>query len=370
MKFGKKLFPLTLLPLMMLGAGGAAEANTTKIPADSPKIQYFGRWHADGGVYASNWGATYITAIFTGTSLYADLSENPNVWWRVSIDGGAYRRFKAQGENTLLAENLEPGSHTMRLVRSTEGGGGIAEFRGFALDEYHSLLKPVIKLERRLEFVGDSITAGAMNDGTYWESKANYYDVEDGDMAYGPQLARMLGADYSVIGVSGQGVVHNYAEEPPYDGVHTADSYEWTYYDSVYREDNPPWDTAKFPVDAIIVSIGTNDFIDRANLTEEDFKAGYDRLLTVIRNRNPGKPIICVEPLPAWVGTDARRWITDVIAEQEKNGQENLHYIAVNETEPLLTAEDYTDGETHPNKRGTAKFAAFLRQKVASVLGW
>ena len=365
-----KLCSLALLPLTMLGTVGTADANAGKVPATSSKIQYFGRWHEQDGTYYSGNGATYITAIFTGTTLTADLDTSPLVWWRVSIDGGDWRKFKAQGEHTVLAADLAPGSHTVRLVRSTEGSGGVVGFHGFTLDEYHSLLKPRLTLNRRLEFVGDSITAGAMNSGRYLPEKNNYYDVENGDMAFGPQLARMLQADYSVIGVSGQGVAHNYTETSPYDGVHSADSYDWTYYNSEFSADNLVWDTNKFPVDAIVVSIGTNDFTDRDTLTAADFKAGYRRLLDTVARKNPGKPIICTEPLPSWIGADGRRWIAETVEEFQNDGHAQVHYIAVNETEPLLTADDYTDGETHPNKRGSAKFAKFLRHKVAAVLGW
>ena len=95
MRYLRTLLGSFILSLAIMGAsvfpGYAAE-----IPADSPEIQYFGRWDAQEGVYRCGYGATYIKANFTGTSLKADISGD-GIWWRVSIDGGEFRRLKPQG---------------------------------------------------------------------------------------------------------------------------------------------------------------------------------------------------------------------------------------------------------------------------------
>lgn len=367
MKYWRELLLVSLLSLSVTGATPVAQAR--EIPADSPKIQYFGRWDAQDGVYRCGYGATYIKTVFTGTSLTANLADN-GIWWKVSIDGGRFRRLQSQGEHTVLAENLSPGMHTALLVRLTEGRAGISEFRGFILDEHHTLLKPEPMKKHRLEFVGDSITAGAMNMGRYIPAKNNYHAVEDGDMAYGPQLARMLDADCSIVAKSGQGVAHNYTEQPPYNGVHAADSYEWTFFYDQFSPENLHWDAAKFPVDATIIALGTNDFTGRDHLSKEDFQAGYRKLLANVRRMNPGKPIICLEPLPSCQGTEPRLWIQETVAELTATGEPQIYFIPVNEEKPLLSPSDYTDGDTHPNVKGSALLAKYLKDKVAAILGW
>ncbi len=361
-----KILSLSLLGILLFcGETGAEELR--RIPPGSRNIQYFGRWDRGPEISRCAAGAACIKAVFTGTSLRADLTDT-GIWWRVSIDGQSFKPLQSRGADTLLAEGLSPGSHTVLLVRSTEGEAGISEFRGFILDRHATLLKPEPMKARRLEFVGDSITAGAMNLGRY--TGENYYDLEDNDMAYGPQLARMLDADYSVIGNSGQGVSHNYAEEFPYDGIHAADSYLWTFPVKQNSDDTTPWDPTLFPVDAVIISIGTNDFIDRENLTAADFKEGCRRLTAAARELNPGKPIIWVEPLPSWLGSDARSWIRETLDEMEAEGDSRLYFIPVNEEKPLLTADCYADGETHPTQKGSAILAEYLKDKIAAILGW
>ena len=124
--------------------------NVRKIPAKTPLIQYFGRWEKSLDACRCAQGATYIKANFTGRLLLADLTD-PGNWWRVSIDGSPFRRFRPQGENTLLAENLSAGRHKVLLVRSTEGYMGISEFRGFFLERSEALLPPDPPKPRCLE---------------------------------------------------------------------------------------------------------------------------------------------------------------------------------------------------------------------------
>ena len=358
---------ISCLSLALMGMTSPT-ADMADISADSPEIQYFGRWDAKDGVYRCGYGATYIKANFTGTTLKADLS-GEGIWWRVSIDGKEFHRLKAQGKDTLLGENLSPGEHKVLLVRSTEGQAGISEFRGFTVDDGAGLTKPDPLKKRRLEFVGDSITAGAMNDGKFQGS--NYHDVEDNDMSYGPQLARMLHADYSVVAKSGQGIARNYAEAWPLKDVHASDSYDWTFFSKTFSPQNTSWNTKNFPVDAIILSLGTNDFSDENRMpTAKEFKDGYRKLIAIVRKKNPGKPIICTDPAPDHVIILAQIWIRQVVKEMNSQGDDKIYFISFNEKGPLLKAEDFADGNTHPTKEGSRKLAVYLKEKVAGILGW
>ena len=212
MKMQKLLLAAALLGLGLYVGVPGAEAAVSIAPNDA-NLQYFGRWDMrDAANYQCAQGAVYIKANFTGTSLKVNLRD-PNDKWRVSIDGGPFRKFKPRGQGTVLAENLQPGTHKLLLVRSTEGYMGVSQLKGFELDDGAQLLAPDARKGRTLEFVGDSITAGAKNDGELQNN--NYNDIEDTDQAYGPKVARLLDADYSIVAKSGEGVVHNWADDWP-----------------------------------------------------------------------------------------------------------------------------------------------------------
>ncbi|ORT99760.1 hypothetical protein D081_1644 [Anaerovibrio sp. JC8] len=292
--------------------------------------------------------------------------DDRNCWWRYEIDGKPYNRIKFKKETTILAENLENGQHEIRLVRSTEGEAGLSIFMGFILDDGAEFL-PIKEPNRlKLEFVGDSITAGAFNDGPH--EVVMYHDVENNDMSYGPQLARMLDADYSVLGKSGEGLVHNYAEEWPYNQVHTADRYPWTYYSFNWNDEHPDWNFADNPTDAILISIGANDFLFENKPTEDEFIKGYINLINVVRNHNPKAAIICIEPVPAVIGPDAGLWTEKAVKELIKQGDKAIYYIPLNKGTPLLQASDYVGDGVHPTQEGSRKIAEYLKDKVETML--
>lgn len=359
--------------------------NSVCLPPDAPHIRYFGRWDTtDSDNYRCAQGAVYIRLNFTGAGIKARLLDEAN-YWKVSIDGGPFRKFRPAGCITSLAEELPSGSHRLLLVRMTEGLCGTSCFQGFILDSGASSLTPDAPKGRCLEFVGDSITAGAKNSPAPSPSQPDYYDMEDSDMAYGPQLARMLNADYSVLGVSGEGFIHNWDEIKPYNRVHTADRYKWILYSDVCRRELL-WNPEQFPADAVILCTGTNDFIDRKPgfpatdyinpdgssriPQKDDFIKGYTKLVRSIRCINPHAAIICLEPPPAWAGREPHLWIDNSVSRLRAKGDKNLHYIPLNVPTPLLTADDYAGDLTHPTAGGAKKIALYLKDKVAAIMRW
>ena len=372
---GKKILMASLLlglsAAFAVGAAGygTAEAAVTIAPSDA-HLQYFGRWDkTNAQEYQCAQGAVYIKANFTGTSIKAKMRD-PNDKWRVSIDGSAFKKIKPRGNEIVLAENLKPGTHKLLFVRSTEGYMGVTQFRGFELDDGARLGQPDPLKSRRLEFVGDSITAGAKNDG---ELKGkNYNDIEDNDQAYGPKVARMLNADYSILAKSGEGVVHNWADPWPSNQVHTADRYVWTLYSEKKDGPHAKWNPQDFPIDATIIAMGTNDFSKPAqhSPTKAEFVAGYVKLIKTVRSLNPGKKIICTEPVPGWVGKRGRDWVKTAVDEVTQSGMKDVYFLTINVPQPLLAESDYAHDSTHPLQTGHQKIADYLKDKIAAIMGW
>ena len=339
-----------------------------EVAASSPAIQYFGRWAGNDGCQECGQGACYIRTDFTGTSLRAELTGADGIWWRVSIDGGPFRRFQPQEQPVMLAEKLAPGRHSVLLVRSTEGAAGISTFRGFLVDDGAELLVSGQQRTRRLEFVGDSITAGAHNDGV---RTAHYQDTENTDMAFGPVLARMLKADYSVEAKSGACVVRNYDEAWPWRGKHIRDYYDGTFIAPRPGAANPQWDARRFPVDGIILAVGTNDTTaGQISPVKPVFIAGYLQLLEKIRVQQPRVPIICMEPVPYRIRRDVCDWIQEAVRQRKASGDDQVYFAAVNEDGPLLAEDDFAQDWTHPVYSGAVKVAEHIRDRVAAILGW
>ena len=366
MIFGKKNWLLGILLFAVFLSSlltGPADAQQF-VPADSTAIQYFGRWDQSGaGRARTGRGAAYLRVDFTGTSLKLCLRDTQN-WWRYSIDGREYTKFRPMTEETVLAENLAPGRHQLFLIRCTEGRYGISTLDGLKLDDGAELLAAAQPSPRRIEIVGDSIAAGANNDGP---AGLSYRSKEDGSAAFAPELARQLGAEWSVVAKSGEGIVHNYGESWPGDGLHAEDTYARTF----YTQAEPVWNPDRFPPQVILIALGTNDFTDAQRKPEEaDFAAGYERLVRLIRKMNPEAVIIGVEPVPAVIGPKAGEWEQQTIQRLRAEGDQKLHYIPLNASGPLLQEADYAGDGTHPTAAGAKKLADYLHGPVAEIMGW
>ena len=216
--------PASLLAIMSAGvvppglrrSDFAREALPTPlIPPDDAKLRWVGRiaGGADGKLLA--WSGSELRARFTGTQL--GLSFSAKHWgsshFTVEIDGRSHW-LAAPGNATSdwkLREPLPPGEHTLRLVKRTEAPMAETVFLGLRLADGGQLLDPPPPRPLKLEFYGDSITAGACNGDVADDQYDDLYP-HDGTRAYGAVTAARLGADYVGIAVSGIGITATWGE--------------------------------------------------------------------------------------------------------------------------------------------------------------
>lgn len=368
-----------------------------QVAAGDDRLQYFGRWdHSLPGQVRTGRGAVYVKANFTGSSLAVEL-EDKSSWWRYSIDGQAFKRFQPEQRAVrgavLLAEKLPAGRHHLLLARETEGNVGLSTIKGWRLAPGGTLLAGDRVSGRRLEFVGDSIMAGAFAYGP-----GPYTEQENGYMAYGPQLARLLNADWSVVAKSGEGVVRNYlegtaagqgtaaAKQPTAEKKQTAGSAlskaaekiktgpvvhaRENYLRTLFTEPKPLWKNQAFAPQLILVSYGSNDFSENYEVEKARYVQGYVRLLQTIRKKNPRARIVCLEPVPYTTNRQAGYWAHLAVQERQAEGDELVYYWTVNRPRPCLEASDFAGDEEHPLIKGHTKLARYLKDKVARLLGW
>jgi lysophospholipase L1-like esterase len=354
---------LSLLPIYSLGE--AADLSQLVKPS-APEIAYGGRWEKTSKqLYRVGRGAAYLEANFVGDTIGAKIDDKgQEIFWLAQIDNGKLQRFQAKKDTTVLGTKLGSGNHKLLLARDSEGSAGVTDFAGLILDKSSKLLPPPATPKYKLEFLGDSITAGAYALGDGMADNASYMTVESSYLAFGPELARQLGAEYSVIASSGEGIVHSYMEREYAIGNHAIDNYKRTF----FSEYLPQWQETGREPDVIILNHGTNDYIGSPFPRPEYFEAGYRYMIETIRKMHPSSIILCVSPVPV-----AEYQITDPIiahavqAEQNK-GDKRVYYIPLNSERPLLQSSDFAGDNTHPLAKGHAKIADFLYPIVANFL--
>lgn len=367
-----------------------------KVDADDLRIAYMGRWQHNGdGTMSTGRGAVTLELAFRGSFAAVEIQGEAPVWWEVSVDDGPFRRFRGEDGVNILASGLGRGNHTLVLVRDTEGSQGVTRVERFLLDRNSWVLpardaKGKVLAEsgaRRIEFVGDSVTAGA-----FLQPGEDYFQREDGYRAFGPRTARLLGAEWSCVASSGEGVARNNQERPPYDSFHAADQYDRTF----FSEEEPRWNSFYWKPDVVVVAFGENDYNDPSLAPAPAvFRNAYRELLGKIRRMNPEAVILCLSPAGFDSAGPASPQIQSVVEGLRLAGDRKVYWIDLHEKpdfygihssggvlarrleesaglvagRDLLMEGDFLDG-VHPRSSGHEKMARILAGKIAGIMDW
>ncbi len=340
----------------------AAQGETLQIPPTDSHLRYEGRFDfQDPERPAFDWSGSSIEALFTGSTLTILLQDGSN-HYNVTIDGRTSVLQTVPGQISYpVAVDLPPGEHYLRLSKRTEAYVGAGVFVGLVVDAGQELLDLPALPDRRLEFVGDSITAGYGIEG---DSPECYFTpaTQNAALTFAAQTAESLHARYSLLALSGLGVVRNLRDNDTASPV-TAISY----IDRALAM-NPvakasPLDTAP---DAVIINLGTNDFSSLPFPDDDSFVAAYRQLLHELRARYPAAHLVALAG-PLMQGR-AHQLIATAVELQAAEGDERTHFVSLEDT-LVRTAVDF-GCDWHPNTAGHQKMAAQLTPALAHILDW
>ncbi len=266
-------------------------------PSDS-LIQYVGRISFLNPERPQfNYPGIQVNVCFEGTRLQM-LCKPKSGYWMAQIDNAEPFKVAFTGRRdslVTLCSALPQGIHTARLMYIIEGWDLHPEFRGFVTDG--RLLPPPSLPDRRIEFIGNSITCGYGNEAMRPTDRYSY-ETQNHYLSYAQITARHLNAVAHIVARSGIGVYRNY--NGPRTG--TPDNrmdvqYEYTLYAerSIFRREggvmNEPWDFRRFQPQVICINLGTND-LSTNNYDIKLLKDGYHKLLRLVRQHNPNSKIV------------------------------------------------------------------------------
>ena len=343
-----------------VGPGSSSEEGSTSTTADpgsssgepegDPAIHWVGRHDAsDPAAVRMSWSGSGFVVRFDGSGVAVSLDDQAG-FMTVVVDGEVQPTLTTTpGMQTYpLAADLPPGRHVVELYRRTEGNQGTTVVHDVTLDG--ELLAPP-SVERRIEIIGDSISAGYGNEGV---DPCDFTpDTENHYLTYGAVAARELGAEVHTIAWSGKGMVHNFGgdtNEPMpeiYDRTIAAEPGDWTF----------AWQP-----DAVVVNLGTNDFSTDNDPTEEMFVTAYIAFVEHLRDVYPDAFILVVTP--SLFGLDlpvVEGYLGDIVAQVN---DPNVAYANIN----AVWMGSGCNG--HPNVATHAGMAANLVTELEAHLGW
>ncbi|MEO8563210.1 MAG: GDSL-type esterase/lipase family protein [bacterium] len=298
-----KLLSLLVAILTLAGCAAAPTPapNTGRAlhsyPATDERVRVMGRHVADGNAVA--FGASGVTFFlkFRGTALDVDIERaladsTEHDWFTVIVDGGEPTRFRTQPHTRwyTLARALPHREHVVVLSKATEGQNGHDRLVAILTDE---LLSADPLPTRRIEFIGNSITAGYGLDSRPIACKqGTWYDATHAWLAYGPRVARRVNAQWMLSAISGIGMVRNWNSPGPV----MPNVYQGVFMD--YADSSTRWDFSRYSPDLVIIALGTNDFSDgdgktpRSALDGDTFVREYAQFVAGVRSRYPSARLL------------------------------------------------------------------------------
>jgi hypothetical protein len=357
------------------GGGKSASSGSVAVDARAPELRLEGRFDdGDAAGPRFQWPGTAIRLRFAGTGVKVTLGEHSleldeyqqvaHDWYDVSLDGQHLSEFEAQeGVQTYtLASGLNKGEHELILRKRTEAFVGIGQFLGFELDAGSTVLHDAAP-SRRIEFIGDSITAGFGVDQAapcLFSARTENYTH-----SYAYLTAQALGAEQMVLAITGAGAYRNWLGS-------TVNTIGDLYPRTMPTDWNSRWDFSRWTPDVVVINIGTGDFTG-GDPGRDAFLGAYRSLLTRVRNNYPAALlVIAVGPMlsdlwPAGARalTQGRSYMSDLVAERNQAGDARVKLIEFPNQDGSATG-----CKSHPSaatqSRVAVELTAFLRQQ----LGW
>lgn len=297
-----------------------------RVDADSPGIVYVGRVKRDetGGVHFRLPGVQ-IHARFIGDSVAVEMAPYSG-YFMVEIDNmPPFKVISPRCEKVInLASGLPWGKHVVKLTYCNEGETAPPVFYGFILGPQGQLLDRPELPERKIEFIGDSITCGYGNEDFSEDKAYPYIHVNNAYYSYAQQTARMLAAQ--CVQVSRSGICLNYDRHTPGVAVfHNMFSlYPFTLF--APEHDSEKWNHKKYVPDVVCINLGTND-CEQPGFDKDDFAVGMVKFVKGLRSRYEcAKVVLLSGPMLSGEQLANVKYALDRAVEVLKNEGENEVY--------------------------------------------
>ncbi len=356
-------------------------AADTGVDAGTPALRYIGRTLTDGTDPDGNgactvsepcyeWSGTQVVARFTGATSFALTMSDYGSYFDVYVDGALAGTpvVGSSGQTSYtLATGLSASSvHEVSLYKRTEASmSGRTMIQGYTFPGGGGmLLPPTPPAARRIEVVGDSISCGYGVLGPNASCDGTDLAYEDHADSYGAVAARSLGADLYTIASSGRGMYVNI------DGTMTGTI------PAIYGLTLPygmgsgglwpsAWSFASWEPDAVVIDLGTNDFLYNGD-PGAPFEAAYVAFLQRVRQSYPHAWVFCANsPILSGANhTGLEGYIQQALTTL---ADAKMSYVPF----PTQSQDASAEGcDGHPNVATQAALGAQLTTVIKAALGW
>lgn len=369
---------LLIISFILLSFNACAADGAINISPNSDNVKFLGRSYFDDDTLWMCYSGTGAAFSVNAKRLDIEIKGDSNANGYEDLANGARIAVFVNGERKLdkmvcnqtqtytVFNEKKPVSGEVRIVKLSETVNSLAGISKIIVDK-NGTVKPVASKELKIEFIGDSITCGYGVD----DLDRNHHfatSTEDNSKTYAYKTAELLDADYSMVCVSGWGIVSGYTS-----GAKQADSVLPKIYDKLgftwgrsfngKRPNEIEWDFTQFVPDIVVINLGTNDasYVKGKTDRKEEFKTAYIKFIKDIRTKNPEAKIICSLGI---MGDDMYASIQEAVDSYTKSCDDKNVYVHrfINQLSSDGIAADW-----HPSEKTHEKAATSLVMKIKSL---
>ncbi|MBW8888039.1 MAG: hypothetical protein JF616_09820 [Fibrobacteres bacterium] len=339
---------LVNITVAWMAFAGAARAADILLAPDNPAINYYGRFDfSNPKAPRFDWSGSAIEFTVAATASVGMEMADGAGYYDVEIDGTIQatpiNANSASSKKYALAAGLSADKHLIRVIRRNEPYPNIATFGGVYLADGGSLAATP-KPTRKMEFVGDSWTAGYFNEACT-EQQAN----TNTNKAWARLTSKAFHAQDIIVAESGIGLAKSLSGKTV-----MPKKYPDTF-DTIGTVPTPAWDFAWKP-DIVSVFLGIND--KNAGATDQQFATAMHDFVTTIRGHYPDAAILFIS---ATGGMDAAAK-SAVAAETTSLGHKRVYW---QECKTVGSGCQY-----HPTLAQHQEIANTMIARIMGITGW
>lgn len=282
------------------------EGTTAVLTADTAKL--VGRTYLNDDVLWAAFSGAGAEFIYTGKKLDitivgdgASTAGNADNYARVAIYVDKERVIDDmldEKEKTYTAfESDSEKSVDVQIIKLSECAMSTFGIKPIKLGEGEKI-EPAKEKDLKIEFIGDSITCGY---GVDDPDKEHHFktSTEDVTKAYAYKTAQALDADYSMVSISGYGIISGYTDsgkkpEQTIPQYYDKLGFSYNKFADSLEVAGLEWNFDNYKPDIVVINLGTNDMSYAKNeMTQAEFEEGYIEFLKQVRSHNPDSYIFC-----------------------------------------------------------------------------
>lgn len=355
------------LAVPVVHAAGTNEPEFIPIAPNDARIAYMGRLELTDLHARMGFPGVTIRFVYRGPAPVLKLSGgSSNCYFNLSCNGWdpvVIHLKQGPNEIPLPTGKAPAGGWLIELVRRTESWMGTATFDGLSLPPGCELLAPPAWPERRLLFIGDSVTCGEYDERFPPENDRSPRTTNAG-RSYGMLLARWLNAQAHLVCYGGRGITRNW------DGNANVNTLPVFFPRALPDDSASTWDHTKYLPDVIVINDGTD--LDSGPMDEVKFIDAYAAFVVTVRKAYPGAYILLSESNFQTDGSDGRprterdqllRTITEVVERQHRAGDARIRVVRTG-------YQPGTPTDTHPVAFQQEQIARDFLGPIREVTGW